>query len=594
MLVISAFLFITGQSAAITAGHGHDDNRETSALSFNPPSSVRSLQLKYNTTGFGLLDQNEETLDPGQLLGKYSVTPQMILNAESPHLSELKLKLYKIKNTGNSTVHETYHLYYGNFRIVNAQIRIHTYNNRLVFYRSQLPDFYLNSRAPELEDFIPLEDLGYTEHLDQKSKVEAIIIESAGFPSPSWLVETNDPETGELKKTIYDAQTGAILEEQSINFNIANVYAINSQAGFLETVNLPDLLGDGYLESPYLSVFAPQKDDPRVFSENNIFQFNPDSASESLYFDQVQAYYNAARVLDWFTSNYNYQLEQKITIQVNDRIAGRGDNAFYVPPPLGPAIRLGQGQGKMHNLARDSDVLAHEFAHHIIFEFITSTDGASGELHEGLSDYFAYAINEDPYLAETILEGAPYLRTAKISEEFKKQVRFDDPTKPQTRYFRAQIWSSFLWQLREEIGSTFDGIVYNSLNYLGSHAGYRDAILAILNADRDLNPLALQNSENQIYGSNKCKILNAASAHGYAVYTEELDGGSCGLDLQTLGQESRDYKASFEPEEQDTRPIIPGCGNVFHHSKNPLSSTFLWILMLTPFALVFRSKFYGH
>ena len=409
------------------------------------------------------------------------------------------------------------------------------------------------------------------------------------------MINKTNSETAVTEKIIVDAQTGAILLEETIDFNIADVYAENPNSNILETVQLPDLFGSGYLEGTYFTVFAPNLEDPRVFSENNIFQFSPNS-SEAIEFDQVQTYFNASRVLKWFSENFDFSMEDiQMSIHVNDTINGRGDNALYIPPPNGPIIRLGAGQSGMSNLARDSDVVAHEFSHHVVFRRLKIMAGESGELHEGYADYFSYAINNDPYLGETILAGKPYLRTAKIDKDQGFYVRFDDPTTRQDKYFKAQVWSALLWDLRKENGSSFDELVYHSLNYIGAAAGYREALYGLLNADRDLNPLKESEAEYQIYGSNKCQIMNFAIKRGYAVYTEDLDGDSCGIDLELLGKKSREFTDEKENPVFDTKPFMPiKCGAITHASKNKIES--LWLFLCIPLVAMLgrRRKNYGN
>jgi hypothetical protein len=93
----------------------------------------------------------------------------------------------------------------------------------------------------------------------------------------------------------------------------------------------------------------------------------------------------------------------------------------------------------------------------------------------------------------------------------------------------------------------------------------RDAFLALLNADRDRSPLASDDPEVGVYGAHKCLILDAAIARGFAAALEELDGLSCGLDLATLGRDSRIRAGDLKPESTGKSigaSLFGACGSV--------------------------------
>jgi hypothetical protein len=532
------------------------------------------------SSGFGLT--HFETNH--RLVGSDRIQPKEVLHSLAPHLEGLDLKLMRNSKV-NQTAHFDFALYMGSFRIEGAQLMLTYRGPKLVSLRSNLPAFRLPEQFPTESDFLPLEELGIdSDPIQYKLHSEKVIYEAGDFPTPAWWVERTDLATGTNQRLVIDAQTGAVLVDELANFGMAHVYPENPNDKVLETVIFPDLLGNGYLESTDFIVFAPTPEDPRVFSPDGLFEFDPNSPAEAIEFDQVQSYYNGARILDWFTSRFGYDDQGvQMQIRVNDSPDGDDGNSTYTPAPNGPMIRVGRGNDTLHNLARDSDVMAHEFSHHVIFQSIKLFSGQSRHLHEGYADYFTYAFNQDPYLGETIVFDKAYLRTARPEEKYGFYVRYDDPTKPEGTYVAAEIWSAMLWTIREAVGEDFDEVVYNSLNYLGHVTSYREALYGLLESDRDLNPLEKDVVDSGIYGQNKCLILKTAIQRGYATYLEELDGASCGFDLVKAADDSRSFTDAKNNPDVKSRPLF-SCATVGTNSK--LWHWLGWVFFLLPFGIV--------
>lgn len=315
------------------------------------------------------------------------------------------------------------------------------------------------------------------------------------------------------------------------------MYAVGPADGRITAVSLTGLTGDGWLNGRYFEIYAPDAQSPRVAAAGDELAFDPASAADAVSFDQVQAYYTAMRGMRWFSEQLSVEMPfTAIPIRVNDLIRGKPDNAIYVEPPFGPEIKIGRGSNTIQNLARDSDVLLHELAHHVIYRFITSKEGEPGILHEGFADYFAYAINGDPYLGESVIPGRPFLRTGRLGPD----ERYDRLSQESGKHLAGQIWSALLWQIHEETAGGAARLIYGALPYAGPAPGFRDALLALLNADRDLYPLPADDPESGIYGRQKCIIISAAVARGFATFIENLDASSCNLNLSMLAQESRE------------------------------------------------------
>ncbi len=530
--ILLHLVLVPASALALTGQAGDEADRQTSfqlTTARTAEDHVSTLQwaVPQSPHGFSLAGQG--------LLGRYGLTATEVLKELAPHLEAVSPRLEKSSGHGQ-TVHEFYALHFGDYPLAGATLNLHHHLNKLAMVRASLPTYRLPAKPFTAQDFVALDALGYGPTEGERQSSRAVVAESGGFPAPAWEISRFSEATGATSKLLVDAQTGALLSSVQAAFDLAEVFEKGPADGKTVTVELPDLPGTGYLDGKRFSVFAPTASDPRVMAPDNQFVFRADDPADALSFDQVEAYYSATRALAWFQQRFgNDGGGAHLTVRINHLIAGRSDNALYVPPPEGPEIRIGAGNEVMTNLARDTDVLTHEYAHHVIFEHLKEHAGESGVLHEGTADYFAYAVNGDPNLGESLIPGGPYLRTAALDAD----ARYDLVDERRGAHFRGQYWSAVLWSLRQELGEGFDTVVYNALSYLGPGSGLKDGFLGLLNADRDLNPLDAASPEAGVFGKNKCLILKTGVERGFAAYLEDYEGFDCGLDLAALAQESK-------------------------------------------------------
>jgi hypothetical protein len=558
---------------------------------------VATLQTPEPETGGGGLG-----LTAGRaLLGRYGLSAEAVLAEVAPHLTRCKLELVDVTAHGTS-VHEIYALTFGGYPLLGARLSLHHNRNKLVMVRAQLPSYRLPETAPVAGDFLGVETLGYAAAGDggTRQSSQRVIAQSGGFPAPAWRLVTTrrDELTGtSVTETVIDAQTGASLAETALGFDLAHVYEHGPQDGALTTVELEGLPGTGYLDGEHFAVYAPGEADPRVMAPDLAFDFLPDDPADALNFDQVQAYYGATKGLRWFRERFGYDIgPTRLTVRVGAVVEGRADNAQYLPLPGAPEIQIGRGNDVLQNLARDTDVVVHEFSHHIIYQYVPSKlGGDAAVLHEGTADYFAYAVNGDPYLAESIVVGGGALRTAALDPK----ERWDEVDQKKPAHTRGQIWSAALWQLRTALGPEADDLVYQALPYLGPGATVRDGFLALLNADRDRHPLPDGDPEAGVFGAHKCLILDVAVARGFAGSLGDIDGLSCGLDMGTLSTDSRIRSGDLRPEAQGRSIGVSvfgrTCAVVAEARGAPRATRLLWLALLalpalTPLLILARAK----
>jgi hypothetical protein len=356
---------------------------------------------------------------------------------------------------------------------------------------------------------------------------------------------TTQSDDGLKQIHLLDAISGELLSSTPLGFQIsakAQVLARNDGSEELIEVELLNLLDTNFLDGEAFKVFAPHDYSPRVQSTDGIFDVLPAKTTE---FEQVQTYHNLTVALNWLKTRLGFDMSGVlIKVRTHALIGGLDpNNAEYVPPGAGsgPEIHLGIGSNKIRNLSRDSDVATHEFMHHLVYQFIPTRDLASAvALHEGFSDYFTYAITGDPYLAETALPNKAYLRTAILDPER----RYDNPYVERYPHTLGEIWSAMLWQSREKLGTNFDRIVYRSLQYLDKTSDFEDALLALFNADRDLNPKTSQDGKMSLYGESQCHLIQSAIDRGFVEFIRNVDGSACGIDIET--EVAQNQNRSFE------------------------------------------------
>lgn len=524
---------LTGSAGAGAGGH---------ALTDGPLREPRDLVLSSelvdlgDEAGYGLTGEQASGL-----LGQVGTTADGILATLAPHLEGCRLELTAADTGGNGrAVHERYRLRCGSYLAHDALLTLHHVDNKLIMLRARLPSYRLPAEPLRDDDFLPLASLGALDAaLLDTTDAMRVIADAGGLAAPAWSVVGHDAGSGLTHRWLVDAQTGVILAHDAGSFDLttARVYERGPQDGRLIDVVLEGLAPSGFLDGAHFRVYAPDPASPRAAAP---FAFSPEDPREALAFDQVQVYYGAMRALRWLEARFGYDgaKAKDLAVRINEVIGGSVDNAQYLPPPKGPAILIGKGGGTLANLARDSDVVTHELMHHVIFEFLQSHRGESGIFHEGTADYFSYALNGDPNLAESIVRAGGPLRTAMLDTS----ARFDSFALGRNAHTRGQVWSAMLWELRRLIGEDFDRVVYESLRYLGPSSGFRDAFIGMLNADSTLTG-----------ARDRCRILQVGAMRGFAMALEELDGTACGLDLRELARESRAVYERSSPASEEAK-----------------------------------------
>jgi hypothetical protein len=368
----------------------------------------------------------------------------------------------------------------------------------------------------------------------------------------------------------------------------AQAYPHNDTEAKMSKFDLPGLIGDGTLTSTYLTTVMA---DGRDRADNADHNFVYDAADPE--YPEVAAYVHAQAHLDFFTGlGFKWYGPKPLSIRVHDQPRGETNNALFVPAGgtnATPTILLGDGDGTvLTNLGTDGDVVSHELGHFIIYQSLTSTDGESLVLHEGLADFFAFARTGDPCLGESICpagsESACWpdtahecLRTAATDLTYGSDLWESlKGTRNRLGHLHGQAISGLLWDLRKSGGvpaADLTKIVFGSIDFLGEASGFRDFLISLLLADKE-----------QFDSQYFAKIKAAAEARGFTEFVDDIESddtipepsGDSGSGVQAETTSSSGSSKSSSDHNPLSCGVLPGGGG-----GNALA---LLLLLLLPLA----------
>ena len=236
------------------------------------------------------------------------------------------------------------------------------------------------------------------------------------------------------------------------------------------------------------------------------------------------------------------------------------DNSFYSPTTRA----LNFGDGGVDD-AQDADVISHEYGHAIqdsqVPGFGVTTEG--GTLGEGFGDYWQAAMSANQGNADIFNTCFAEWDTSAVSDDPLPCLR--DVDHPWTVdqavsecggreiHCVGQAWANLLWTIRKQLGgATADRLVVQSQFSYAIESGFRDASLALLFADQQLNG-----------GANRAFLQNLLVARGFLTLDELDDQPSGALPLVFPGDASG--AAGVNTDERDVFAVqLPaGAGVVF-------------------------------
>lgn len=236
-----------------------------------------------------------------------------------------------------------------------------------------------------------------------------------------------------------------------------------------------------------------------VAQEDGNFLYEPDEPAYDDPFSEVQAYYHASAINQFFGDVLGFQHEcassDAITIYVNQHVPGsveESGNAFYGDAD-GDAcgdLVLGEGgmSGHVIDFAYDAEVIYHEFTHGMVEQagglgcmpFGACNDSLGVDwvpigLNEGFADYFSVTFSGDPILGEHSWTAFPGEPNRRADNENMCPFELNGES-----HYDGQILAGTGWDIRLVVGNEIaDRMMMAVLLSLPSNAGYAQLAEAI-------------------------------------------------------------------------------------------------------------------
>jgi hypothetical protein len=281
-------------------------------------------------------------------------------------------------------------------------------------------------------------------------------------------------------------------------------------------------------------------------------------------FDGVMAYFHIDRMQRYLqTLGFSNVVHRAITVNLH---ATAEDNSFYSPSTRS----LNFGDGGVDD-AQDADVISHEYGHAIQDSqtpgFGVTTEG--GTLGEGFGDYWQAAMSANEGNSDTFNTCFAEWDTSAISDDPIPCLRRVDHEWTVTQAVQecsgheihcvGQAWSSLLWTIRKQLGPAADRLIVQSQFNYTPESGFRDASLALLFADGQLNG-----------GANQSFLRDLLLSRGF-LGSEQLDDEPFGAaPLAFPGQAAGSAGVTSDERDVLAVPLVAGAGVVFqlHAARN--------------------------
>ena len=303
------------------------------------------------------------------------------------------------------------------------------------------------------------------------------------------------------RRFLIDAKVGQVLRSYpTVKHALGRVYRVNDVG--TEDVTLTGLVASSpqRLNGRNGNLVVTNYASGNAYQGNMTVQQNlgPNSGQDFLYNEpadplsitdgiaQVSLYHHLTRAFDFFENNVGLDMSAgtwKVTAVAN-AVAGNQymDNAFFSDQGLsgqfGSPNLIAIGQGSAIDFAADADVFIHEFGHYVSHNAIGYNEGQlyfgnygvspfGGAIDEGISDYFACTMNDNPVLGEISL--GQYTRdladtTKRCPDDTNGEVHDD-----------GELIGSLGWTLRTAFGAgVADDLVWGAMTLLTADSSLTD------------------------------------------------------------------------------------------------------------------------
>ncbi|MFC1687271.1 FG-GAP-like repeat-containing protein [Patescibacteria group bacterium] len=252
---------------------------------------------------------------------------------------------------------------------------------------------------------------------------------------------------------------------------------------------------NAYLQGPWVNVVNDQLDEAlhsTLVNEEMVHNWNWSDSDNSYKNEESNAFYHVNRIHDYIASLDVVEMDFPLLTKVNINDAC---NAYFLTSPF----QIGFYQQGEHTLfsgevvecestALISDVIYHEYGHALIHTLnpallASGYAGQSGNLHEGIADYWACTVNNDPEQGEGFFFGDPKpLRICNSDDHYPENYDREP-------HAGAQIISGALWDVRESLSpEILDQILTDALRLQPvTFSEFLESLLVIDDSNADIS-----------------------------------------------------------------------------------------------------------
>ncbi|MCB9795409.1 MAG: M36 family metallopeptidase [Alphaproteobacteria bacterium] len=274
---------------------------------------------------------------------------------------------------------------------------------------------------------------------------------------------TRTPDTSDVELT--DLDSGERLTGWSGNLQVTHYLSSNGQGAMTVEQETGPNEGADFLYDP-----------PSDFSDST------DA------FAEVNAYYHLTEARDYFRDlgGLNMASGSWTLTAVTNALSGGSalDNAYFSAQGQAGTYAASNliviGQGSRADFAADADVFVHEFGHYVshravgynLGQFYSAAYGLSpwsGSVDEGIADYFATSMSDDPVLGEYSLAQLGAARdlsgdSGRCPDDILGEVHYD-----------GEIIGQVSWAIREAYGAELaDQIVWGAVTMMSLDSDFSD------------------------------------------------------------------------------------------------------------------------
>ena len=267
---------------------------------------------------------------------------------------------------------------------------------------------------------------------------------------------------------------------------------------------------------------------------------------------------------DWNSADCDYPVSALEVYLESEKPTLLGNARFYPGKTCQPArIIFGAAGRDGVSLAQSMDFVVHEFAHGILWTWLSAKDGEAGILHEGLADFLTYLLTDDSQLGEDLAGG--FKRTAIVADS----MRYDSRTIGYSKYTQGQVLSALLWSLYRQDPSYWQNRILQSVKELQSTSTVESFLVSL---------------QAKSQGAERCQMVFEAGKRGMETM---IDYTGCPRYQVSERDESRDRSSDL------IDLSYTGCslGKDKSNQHDSGGGESLLILMLFPLFIAFQSRF---